>query len=211
MHPSDTHRHRRASYLNVATKITLVALLATALVLGDAERFRDKAMGARAVVYPLLCAVPALLWLVARRRSRHRRRPAPIYPHAADALVTTSFVVDLAGNALDLFDRFSWFDDAAHFTNWLILGLALGISLRPDRPAWELIWLVTGAGAITALIWEVGEYTSFVQKVEQLGIYRDTVGDLCLGTSGALLAGIIVSVVNRGRHRPGATAQLLGT
>ena len=73
------------------------------------------------------------------------------------------------------------------------------------------VWLVTGAGAITALIWEVGEYTSFVQKVEQLGIYRDTVGDLCLGTSGALLAGLIVSVANRSRHRLSAKAQLLGT
>ena len=54
------------------------------------------------------------------------------------------------------------------------------------------MWLVTGAGAVAAILWELAEYQSFVQKVEQLGIYRDTVGDLCLGTSGALVAGLII-------------------
>lgn len=182
---------------NIAVKATLVLLIATALVFGDAERFSDKAMGARAVAYPLLCAMPALAWWLARRR-----RPGLAYPHVADALVTLSFVVDLGGNALDLFDRLTWFDDAAHFTNWFILGLALGFTLRPTRPAWEVVWLVTGAGAVAAILWELAEYQSFVQKVESLGIYRDTMGDLCLGTSGALVAGLIVVTARQaGRHR----------
>ena len=180
-------------------KALLVALVSSAVVFGNAERFSDKAMGARAIAYPLLCAVPAACWWLARRR-----RPDLAYPHAADALVTTSFVVDLGGNALDLFDRFVWFDDAAHFTNWLLLGLALGITLDQRRKSWEVVWLVAGAGAIAAILWEVAEYTSFVQKVEQLGIYRDTVGDLCLGTSGALLAGVIVAIRN---HRTQIRAQ----
>ncbi|TPW15214.1 MAG: hypothetical protein FD127_900 [Acidimicrobiaceae bacterium] len=180
--------------LNIGVKVVLVALLMTALAFGDSERFSDKAMAARAVAYPLLCAVPGLIWWLARRR-----RPTLAYPHTADALVTMSFVVDLGGNALDLFDRLAWFDDAAHFTNWLLLGLALGITLRRDRPGWEIVWMVTGAGAVAAIAWEVAEYTSFVQTVEQLGIYRDTVGDICLGTSGAALAGIIAATLNRRR------------
>ena len=45
---------------------------------------------------------------------------------------------------------------------------------------------------VLAILWELAEYQSFVQKVESLGIYRDTMGDLCLGTSGALVAGLLV-------------------
>ena len=119
------------------------------------------------------------------------------YPHRADALVTSAFVVDLGGNALDLFDRLSWFDDAAHFTNWLLLGLALGVTLSVARRWWEVIWLVAGAGAIAAIIWEAAEYSSFVLNVEQVSIYRDTLGDLILGTSGAIVAGLFVAVTNR--------------
>ena len=181
-----------APRLNIALKAVLVALIVAALVFGESERFSDKAMGARAIAYPLLCAMPAAIWWIVRRR-----RPDVPYPHVADALVTSSFIVDLGGNALDLFDRLTWFDDAAHFTNWLLLGLALGITLRRGRPAFELVWLVTGAGAVAAILWELAEYQSFVQTVEQLGIYRDTVGDLCLGTSGALVAGLIVVGIPR--------------
>jgi hypothetical protein len=183
-----------AARVNIALKAVLVALLATALIFGQADRFSDKAMGARAVVYPLLCAVPAGLWWIAQRRRPHRRIP---YPHLADALVTASFVVDLGGNALDLFDRLTWFDDAAHCTNWFLLGLALGITLQRARAGWEVVWMVAGAGAVAAIIWELGEYSSFVQKVEQQGLYKDTIGDLCLGTSGALLAGLLVVAVRR--------------
>ena len=59
------------------------------------------------------------------------------------------------------------------------------------------MWLVTGAGAVAAILWELAEYQSFVQNVESLGIYRDTVGDLCLGTSGALVAGLLVIALRR--------------
>ncbi len=181
--------------MNIGLKLTLVLLVVLALVFGDAERFRDKAMAARAVFYPLLAAVPAGLWWLAARR---RRRP---YPHTADALVTAAFVVDLGGNALDLFDRLAWFDDAAHFTNWALLGAALAVVLGRTRPRWETVWLATGAGAVLAIVWELAEYTSFVLTVEQVGIYRDTIGDLLLGTSGALCASLLVVAA---RRRPAA-------
>ena len=174
--------------VNVVVKIAVGALLIVALMWGDAERFSDKAMGARAIAYPLLCAVPAGVWWVARRRS-----PLLAYPHGADALVTASFLVDLGGNALDLFDSIEWFDDFAHFANWALLGAALGTVLRPGRKPWEVVWMVTGAGSLMAVVWEYAEYTSFVQTVEQLDIYRDTIGDLCLGTAGALCAGLLVA------------------
>lgn len=174
--------------LNVGLKIAVALLLVIALVWSDADRFNDKAMGARALAYPLLCAVPAGIWWLARRRV-----PSLPYPHAADALVTASFLVDLGGNALNLFDSVEWFDDVAHFANWALLGGALGIVLSRGHKPWETVWMVTGAGAFMAVVWEFAEYTSFVQTVEQLGIYRDTIGDLCLGTAGALCAGLVTA------------------
>ena len=51
---------------DVVLKGAVVVLLAFALTHSDWDRFADKAMGARAVLYPLLIAVPAVMWLVAR-------------------------------------------------------------------------------------------------------------------------------------------------
>ncbi len=189
----------RGAAVNVGVKVLGAGLMVTSLVLGDAERFRDKAMGARAVAYPLLCAVPAVLVIVARRLGR----TVP-WPHTADALVTLPFVLDLGGNALDLFDTLSWWDDALHFLNWALLGAALGSVLVGDlrRRRWEVAWMVAGFGAFAAVVWELAEYQSFVLKVEAVGIYRDTVGDLVLGSSGALLAGILTALLGRRGSAP---------
>ncbi len=94
-------------------KATLVALLLFALAHPDWERFTDKAMGARAATYPLAMLVVPVAVLVARRRGR-----VAGYPLAVDGLLVAPFVVDVAGNALDLYDRVPWFDDACHFGNW---------------------------------------------------------------------------------------------
>lgn len=188
---------------NVTVKLIGVALIATSLVLGDADRFRDKAMGARAIAYPLMCAVPAGIWLIARRlRPATPRRP---YPHLVDALVTLPFLLDLGGNALDLFDTISWWDDLLHFLNWFLLGSALAAVLAADarRKRWEVAWMVAGAGAVAAIVWELAEYQSFVLKVEAVGIYRDTVGDLVLGCSGAALAGVLAAARPAWARRPG--------
>jgi hypothetical protein len=173
--------------LNVASKVVLLALIAVSLVFGQAERFRDKAMGARAVAYPLLCAIPAVLFLSLRAA----RRPIP-YPHAGDALLTTPFVLDLAGNALDLFDTISWWDDLLHFANWLLLGLALAQVLPRVLPAWVRGWMIAGFGAFAAVVWELAEYSTFV---------------LSLGSGGALLAGLLVAVTSRRRTATRAPAQ----
>jgi hypothetical protein len=50
-----------------------------------------------------------------------------------------------------------------------------------------------GFGATAAVIWEVGEYVAFVRHSPELQTaYTDTLGDLTLGTLGALLAGLTV-------------------
>lgn len=48
------------------------------------------------------------------------------------------------------------------------------------------------------MIWELGEYVAFVRHSTELQTaYTDTLGDLTLGTLGALLAGLIVHRVRR--------------
>ena len=44
-------------------------------------------------------------------------------------LLVAPFLVDVAGNALDLYDSIVWWDDLNHFVNWALLCGALGAAL----------------------------------------------------------------------------------
>lgn len=160
----------------------------------DRSRFADKAMTARAVLYPLAALVVPVAWLAGRRRWP--------YPALVDVLVVTPFVVDLAGNALDLYDRVSWFDDACHLVNWALLTAAVGVPLARRFGPWVTLGLCVGFGATTAVLWEIGEYGAFVLKTpESVTAYRDTIGDLSLGLAGSVLAGATAAVLLA--RRPG--------
>lgn len=169
-------------------KVVLVGLLALAVVFDEWARFADKAMGMRAVLYPAAVMVLPVWWFL-RRRTKE-------FPWDVDALITLPFVVDVGGNAADLYDRVGWFDDACHFGNWAILGTACAVALRrwTTLPGWASAWCAAGAGAIAAIVWEFFEYGAFVLNTpESVSIYRDTLGDLMLGMLGALTAGVVAA------------------
>ncbi|WP_106401940.1 hypothetical protein [Actinocorallia populi] len=177
-------------------KAVLAVLLALALAFPEWDRFADKAMGARAVAYPLAALLVPAIWLVRRRLGR-----PGLFPWDVDALLTAPFVIDVAGNALDLYDSVGWFDDACHFGNWALLGGAAGAALLrgPGLPRWVTVLLVAGAGAIAAIAWELAEYGAFILDTpESIGIYRDTLGDEALGLLGATTAGLLTAF----RRRP---------
>jgi hypothetical protein len=159
------------------------------------ERFADKAFGARLVAYPVLMLLaPAIWWLVVRRKDR----TAPP-PYAAFTLIMVPFLVDVTGNSLDLYDSIVWWDDFNHWFNWLLLlwGIGLLIGARV-QPTWALVVLVTGLGAILAIGWELGEWWTFIRHGTELDTaYEDTLGDLSLGTLGALCAGFVLLVHRR--------------
>lgn len=185
-------------WTDVALKAVLVVLLAFSVTHIEWEQFADKAMTARAVLYPLLVALPALVWLLRGHRRRSGR-----YPAAAAALWTVPFVVDVGGNALNLYDTVGHFDDACHLLNWAMLSGAVGVLLLHGSTLSPglLLALCTGFGATTAILWEIGEYGAFILDTpEQLTAYRDTLGDLTLGLTGSLLAGLACAAV---RHRRG--------
>ena len=124
--------------------------------------------------------------------ARGRRPP---FPFAADILFVLPFLVDTAGNALDLYDTIDWWDDANHFWNWgLLTGAAAAGLLRTRVRALELCSLVVGFGAVTAILWELGEYVAFIRDSPELATaYTDTLGDMLLGLGGATVTAVVAA------------------
>jgi hypothetical protein len=181
---------RRALAVDVTLKLALVAALAFGAFSG-LERFEGKAFGARLIAYPLATlVVPAAWWLGSRR---------PPYPYAADILFTLPFLIDTLGNVFDLYDTIVWWDDANHFVNWALLTGAFGQFLRLRLGVLNTFALALGFGAVTAVLWEFGEYVTFIRNSPELDTaYTDTLGDLALGLTGSSVAALVTAGF---RHR----------
>lgn len=191
---------RLTRYGALLAKVLLLGLLLAALIWPDLSGIKGKASTARLVVYPLGGMIlPLWWWAYGRTRSKLHRT----FPWAADLLMTLPWLVDLIGNRLDLFDTISWWDDAMHFVLWAFLTAGLLLAFAPrDLSSAVTTFVALGFGTTAAVVWEVGEYVAFVRASPELQTaYTDTLGDLTLGTLGALLAGLIVS---RARRTPDA-------
>jgi glycopeptide antibiotics resistance protein len=177
--------------VDVLLKVALVAAVAYAASHTDMPRFSDKAMGLRAVLYPLVAMLVPLGWWVSGRR-----RIA--YPVAIDIAVVLPFLSDTLGNLFDLYDSVTWFDDTLHFLNWIPWVVAFGLGLR-YHPLGRLnvAALTVGFGAVTNIGWEIGEYAAFItgNQHEMEGIYRDTIGDLSLSLLGSVVGAVLVATV----------------
>jgi hypothetical protein len=189
---------RSAWFPALVLLVTVVELVAAVVVPGVGQ-FDGKGWGLRLVVYPALMLVTPLLWWL----GAGRRRPGVPVPYVAFGLVMLPFLSDTTANWLDLFRSVGWWDDLSHFAHWLLLGWGLGLLLAPyARPRWVLVPLVAGMGALLALGWELGEWYTFIRHGKEAGgAYVDTLGDLTLGTSGALVAGLVVAWTSRRADR----------
>ncbi len=172
---------------------------------GGIDRFEGKGFAYRLVLNTVLMLAAPVIWrVVQRRRSRRivrcrRDAPQPI-PWWPCAIIMASFLWDALGNSLDLYDRWEPFDNVSHFVTWFLLlwGIGLFIARADVRPRWVLIVLITGLGAAIAVVWEIGEYFTFIQRGTELaGAYEDTLSDEILGTAGALCAGVLVHLTHR--------------
>lgn len=178
------------AWLDIAFKAALIGLLVFGAFSG-LDQFEGKAFGWRLVFYPIAAIIVPLGWWLAGR-------PRP-YPYALDILLVSPFLVDVAGNALDLYDSISWWDDLNHFVNWGLLCLAIGqLLIRFVLPRWTLVLLVVGAGAIAAILWELAEYFAFIRGSDEYETaYTDTLGDMALGLTGATVAALLTATVLR--------------
>jgi hypothetical protein len=173
--------------IDIGIKVALVALLGLALLFPDLPQFAGKAMEGRVLTYgPAMLLVPAI-WFF-----RFRRYP---YPVAIDILITLPFFIDVAGNALDLYDTIEWWDDANHFVNWGLLtgGVALALAFLPLGRL-NRFGLALGYAALSAVAWELAEYVTFIKDSPELATaYTDTLLDEILGTSGGGLSAALVA------------------
>jgi hypothetical protein len=191
-------------WLNLAVKGALIGLLLFAVIRSDLPQFQGKAMTGRALTYPIsTVVVPIGWWIVGRRRGR-----APEYPYALDILLVLPFLIDTAGNALDLYDTIEWWDDFNHFLNWAILTAAFGqLLLRLPVGKLTTAGLAVGFGAVSAIIWEFAEYFTFIRNSPEIDTaYTDTLGDMALGLTGSVLAAVVTAWVLWPRRHPEAEA-----
>lgn len=183
-------------YAALLAKVALFLLLLTAFIWPDLSGIKGKASTARLVVYPIGAMVLPLWWFA---YGRAKSKLHKTFPWHADLLLTLPWLGDLIGNRLNLFDTITWWDDAMHFVLWGFLTAGALTAFLPRGLTRGLTAFVAlGFGATAAVIWELGEYIAFVRHSAELQTaYTDTLGDLALGTLGALLAGLIVHRVRR--------------
>jgi hypothetical protein len=170
---------------DVAVKVATVGLLAWAILNPDLPQFQGKAFTGRAIAYPLaLLAVPVGWWLLGRGRIP--------YPVAADILFGLPFLIDVAGNALNLYDTIEWWDDANHLVNWVLHTAAVGLLLRYG--SWGTatrVALAFGYAVTSAVLWELAEYVTFVpNSPEATTAYADTLLDIALGMIGGFVGAV---------------------
>ncbi|MEO8851009.1 MAG: hypothetical protein ABI360_04690 [Allobranchiibius sp.] len=187
----------RAAWVYVAILLLTTIQLAIG-AFGGLSQFADKGFGYRLVVYPvLMLLVPAIWWL------RHRQALLRDLPWIAFSLIGAPFLIDVSGNTVGLYDSVDVWDNVNHFFNWALLlgGIGMLIARLEVRPRWVLVAVITGLGSILAVVWEIGEWWTFIRRGTELdGAYEDTLSDELLGTLGALAAALVVERVSRRKH-----------
>jgi len=183
---------------DLAVKVVTVALLLWAVVNPDLPQFQGKAFTGRAIVYPAVLLLIPLGWWVFGSRTIS-------FPFAADILFGLPFLIDVGGNALNLYDTVEWWDDANHLVNWALQTSAVGLLLRyGDWSAATRAALAFGYAVTAAVLWEFAEFVTFVpDSPEAASAYADTLLDLALGMLGGIVAAIVTSRMRAIRPDPG--------
>lgn len=112
--------------------------------------------------------------------------------------VVIAILVNIGGYALNLYDRFVWFDDVIHTYTSFAITLLLALLLYGDvlsgvrRSPLLLVLTVASLGIAIGALWEIAEW-GYDQMVPENAILgkTDTMIDLILDSLGALTAGIV--------------------
>jgi hypothetical protein len=179
---------RASLAVDLAVKVATVGLLAWAIFNPDLPQFQGKAFTGRAIAYPIaLLVFPIGWWFFGRRRI-----PFPI---VADILFGLPFLIDVVGNALNLYDTIDWWDDANHLVNWALHTSAVGLLLRYGQ--WTpttRVALAFGYAVTSAVLWEFAEFVTFVpNSPEAATAYADTLFDIFNGMVGGLIGAVVTS------------------
>ena len=186
----DLDQNRSVALANYAMKLGLVLAFFVAIVI-EPSSVEGKAMGFRA---PLFLASAVLVPVIAHWRNWHP------YPHTADALLASPFLIDTLGNLFGFYDAYPVTDDVLHALNWLLLVMAYhAFRFRNVHERRDAVLLGYGFGAIAIVWWEIMEWLVSEDGIGGAGglqlTYGDTIGDLFLSSSGGLLGSIIALFV----------------
>ena len=115
-------------------------------------------------------------------------------------LVVLGMLAALAGVVFDLYNRADWYDEIVHAYNFFALTLlaavyAYGVVLTGAREhGLILVLAVTVFGLGLGALWEMLEfaYDHFIVKPNAILPKRDTIIDMALDTTGALVAGLVL-------------------
>ena len=181
--------------LDIGAKAVLVLLLVASMIDPELGNVEDKAAGLRAISYLLLAFTVPVVWAVFWRDRAS-------FPWLADLLVTLTCFTDTLGNRMDLYDSIVWFDDVMHVMNTgLLTAAVILLTLHRSARLGAIVERALAFGVTAAVGWELAEYFAFISKSsEKKSAYADTLGDLTLGTAGAVVAAVAIRGLSwRGR------------
>lgn len=190
-----------ARTFNMVMKVAIVVVFIVAIFV-PLDHLEGKAMEYRVPLFVgAALVVPAIEYF-----KKTKRDP---YPHIADGLLVSPFLMDTLGNVVGAYDKWSATDDFLHCINWILLVLAFqAFRFRRTADTREAILLGAGFGALAIVVWEIMEW--IVDEYDwggNLGLtYADTIGDLTLSTSGGIVGSILGVAVFAGAKRSGDTA-----
>lgn len=164
--------------LNLGLRLTMVFFAAEAIVWSDDPRFSGKGIGIRnaIVVGTYSLVLPAVHWL---------RNPWRSYPWWTDALWLSVPWLDMAGNSLDLYDTYRYFDLVPHSHG---PGAATVVLMELAR-----LPLLASVGIVQVghILLEVQEYyTDVLLGTRNIRDIADPINDMLVGVIGSLGYGI---------------------
>ncbi|GEK21107.1 hypothetical protein [Cellulomonas xylanilytica] len=119
---------------------------------------------------------------------------------ALDVTYSSTILFAAWAAQLDWYVAVSWLDLVVHAVATALIAV-LGVRalqvwgvIGAGRPGRELGLLVVGLGALSAVLWELGEWAGnalFDRRI-QVG-YPDTMGDLAAGLLGSVVAAVVVA------------------
>lgn len=195
MNKISTIQHQKTIQLsNMLVKAGLFASFFIAIVFPP-EVLVGKGMAARA---PLFMASAVLIPIIYRRKGI-RFLGDKRYPHLADVLLATPFLLDTLGNLLGFYNNYNATDDVLHFINWMFLIPGIMALVYRSRPsAKDFLLIAAGISAMAIIGWEAFEWLisdagPLAGKTpDALSLsYGDTIGDLVISFSGGFVGSII--------------------
>jgi hypothetical protein len=165
--------------LNLGLRALILGVVADALMHPEDDRYAGKAIGTRGLVLVAGSMLVPVLQVTSRRGER--------YPLGTDSLYLSIFALDLAGNYMDLYNRYRHFDLIPHFHGTGAASVVLASLLR--RPALAGI----GLAQLVHVGLEAQEYYSdvFFGLRNVRGTW-DTINDLLAGAAGSVVYGAVL-------------------